>query len=790
MQPSPTQSDGALRDMPNDQTGDDMGGNPLREGILGDYDNRSKRDESFASVKAREAFYAPLWYSSSELKVDPEIPADLVEVIPSEDLPKKRKDRDLDSIESSAKESGLLGGLLGAGIGTLIEPGAGTALGWSVGNAAGNAAGAIMNHAMGGSGGGQQAPQQGVSDVQDPSFYSAVKEAGPSADFAPNMNKVPDAEDSQDGDTKQQDDDDRNKNEQVDNAVNDDGGTDQGNKDFGGFSEDSIGRLLTMLPLLHHHGESGSGHNDPLVQALDQMLESEVPGYKDTHTDPKAHEQVIMLIRKPDKGDSMHTDDNETVAPSPDHNSESIHTALQQPGLMDNPAQTSMRPQDAAMGNHCAMCGGTIGPSNPACPQCGAPNARAQGGIGAGMPGVTAADVPRYLENGQRDWYYDDPAAGQPNYVEFPDIPPNMSIKEWNQNGRPIYCPNCQNPTVDKDSRTCTNCGEVKHFAKQKVADGQGPQTDDQKALMAQALQEQGRGEEVPQMIINPVQYAREFAQLIGREAPPEIEGGQPPAPPVAEPPAGGDPTGGMGGSGPMAAPGPQMAMARAINKHAEKDHLQQHGDNSDNSVDVPAADQFAQDDQEQEQDPSHHWVDESGQPLKVGQEYEMYSSNYDIPDLIRIEAVKPDSIEFTLTGEYGLDHRTEITWQEAQMEGYSFQNANAAHSDELGGDDFAPDTMDSMETRGPGDQTDLSAPHQMAYASFEAPSHEELNDPSAVGREWLREAGARFTPYEQREFIEEPGVARNADKLDLRGTHYEASREVEVDPDMFLFGW
>jgi hypothetical protein len=470
MQPSPTQSDGALRDMPQDGASDDMGGNPLREGILGDYDNRSKRDESFASVKAREAFYAPLWYSSSELKVDPEIPADLVEVIPSEDLPKKRKDRDLDSIESSSKESGLLGGMLGAGAGLFLGGPEGAALGWSVGNAAGNAAGAIMNHATGG--GGQQAPQQGGSDVQDPSFYSAVKEAGPSEDFAPNMNKVPDAADSQDGDTKQQDDGDRNKNEQVDNAVNDDGGTDQGNNDFGGFSEDSIARLLTMLPLLHHHGESGTGHNDPLVQALDQMLESEVPGYKDTHTDPKAHEQVIMLIRKPDKGDSMHTDDNET---QPDgHTTESIHTALQQPGLMDNPAQTTMRPQDAAMGNHCAMCGGTIGPSNPACPQCGAPNARAQGAIGAGMPGVTAADVPRYLEDGQRDWYYDDPAAGQPNYIEFPDIPPNMSIKEWNQNGRPIHCPNCQNPTVDKDSRTCTNCGEVKHFAKQKIADGQG----------------------------------------------------------------------------------------------------------------------------------------------------------------------------------------------------------------------------------------------------------------------------------------------------------------------------
>jgi hypothetical protein len=34
--------------------------------------------------------------------------------------------------------------------------------------------------------------------------------------------------------------------------------------------------------------------------------------------------------------------------------------------------------------------------------------------------------------------------------------------------------------------------------------------------------------------------------------------------------------------------------------------------------------------------------------------------------------------------------------------------------------------------------------------------------------------AGKKFTPMEQREFIDEPGVARNANKLDLKGTHYE----------------
>jgi hypothetical protein len=42
------------------------------------------------------------------------------------------------------------------------------------------------------------------------------------------------------------------------------------------------------------------------------------------------------------------------------------------------------------------------------------------------------------------------------------------------------------------------------------------------------------------------------------------------------------------------------------------------------------------------------------------------------------------------------------------------------------------------------------------------------------------REAGRRFTPREQREFIDEPGTARNTDKLDLGGTHYEVRSYID----------
>ncbi len=56
------------------------------------------------------------------------------------------------------------------------------------------------------------------------------------------------------------------------------------------------------------------------------------------------------------------------------------------------------------------------------------------------------------------------------------------------------------------------------------------------------------------------------------------------------------------------------------------------------------------------------------------------------------------------------------------------------------------------------------------------------------------RTAGKKFSPREQREFIEEEGTARNADKLELGGTHYEtrylgpkANGENVRDADLFL---
>jgi hypothetical protein len=47
------------------------------------------------------------------------------------------------------------------------------------------------------------------------------------------------------------------------------------------------------------------------------------------------------------------------------------------------------------------------------------------------------------------------------------------------------------------------------------------------------------------------------------------------------------------------------------------------------------------------------------------------------------------------------------------------------------------------------------------------------------------RTAGAKFSPREQKEFIDEDGVARNADRLNLDGTHYvSAFDNSKANPD------
>jgi len=179
------------------------------------------------------------------------------------------------------------------------------------------------------------------------------------------------------------------------------------------------------------------------------------------------------------------------------------------------------------------------------------------------------------------------------------------------------------------------------------------------------------------------------------------------------------------------------------------------------------ALDSFAEPEEDIEIDESSHtWKDESGEPLQEGEEYEIYANNYDIPDVGRLDEIKPDSLVYTIESNGGLHTTIEIDRKEADLNGYRFSPTGGSSEDNPAGigDKFTDGKPDVIPAAG-SESSDGSSPHIQIGSN-------------------TKTAGQHYTPMEQRALIDEYGEARNADKLNLEGTHY-----AESDPDYFLFG-
>lgn len=482
-----------------------------------------------------------------------------------------------------------------------------------------------------------------------------------------------DTEDPEQVDPKEKNDGD-NKDWEKDFSVNGDGGTASPEHPFdenGGGME----ALELLLPLVLQHHQNGTGHDDPLIQALDQILEGEAPGYKDSDPDHEAIE-IVMGGGKPKEEDS--DSDEKTL-----------------PGAEDEK---------------------------------------------------------------------DDPLV---------DDEPK------------------------KESRVAS-----------------GPRTPEQFKAVADLLRTQGRDSELQNLIDMPDQYEKELAEVQQRQ---DITPAETPAAPMPPQPAQEETPPGAGM--PMPAPPTGIQPMGAVHTHCppcpnctshttgfidneghascktchhhwkEGDLLASDGDSSHNTTTSsdhhhdpvdPAADQHQRGDLAEQQDTGLTWQDESGQPLQVGQQYDMYSARYEIPDEIRITAIKPEAIEYELTSEYGIDHSTQITKQDADLYRYTFVPA---------GLDDAPINA----TNDPGVEENNAYAGQADPGQVSDVSHQAAVDPNLA---WLmdgapntREAGANFTLREQRGFIDEYGTARNADKLDLSGTHYTSDFGSGASDDDFLFG-
>lgn len=801
----------------------------------------------------------------------------------------------------------FLPALLGLGVG--VEGLAGAAAPFLMRGALMGAGSNMIQGLMGGGGNEGMNPQVMPAEERDVGVLGRVADME-----TPHTN--PGFHDDPDGDPHQFKDQSHDPNPENPNLNGEAGGSQLGEDNVqGGFGPNSraMEKFNLLFPaVLHHYHSEQSGAHDPMIRELHEQMDRENPGYLDRVDDEQGAAAVQHLIEQLRDPGGVHAKVGAPV----------YQTTPMAPGqMMMGPQQMTLPQQQQQPGilhpeqvGNCQYCGGTV-TADGTCPQCGAKN----GPFGAqpgGIPSPTAT-----------------PPAG-------PGTGPN-----------PIM------PFVGK-----------------VAGDTQGPVSKEQQAAVAQLLIDTNRHDEIPTMLQRPELYADELAQVTQNDQtqPPPVDPNQtpPPQPPMDPSQMGQMPVPGMsvppgaGGSpspytGKIATPHPGAPRCPNCNS-ATTGFLKDDGTSDtdgichscgkvwdlpdakgvrtsdyENPVATPAADQQKAYDPSQDQDSSMTWVDADGDPIIEGQEYELFTSQYPIPDRVRIDQKKPDEIVYSTIGEFDpnpqdasgtLEYQNRISREEFQMQKYQFKKADGQDSDagdqtldqyadtsqapqftepvgqpgiqprgswtpegrvaihkhspmseydkHFGGeagaaekakaamkkqygdekgeevfyatvnkkksgdittgkkptDSFCPkcasehisSSMSSptttfhecyrcahgWETKEEGFETDGSqgrawlmtgsgpaeddfwqgyeraqkmgdaggGSRSLAAAAARDPRLREISE-RLDGNRMAREAGKRFTPYEQRNFIDERGTARNADKLDLTGTHYESHR-------------
>jgi ssDNA-binding Zn-finger/Zn-ribbon topoisomerase 1 len=312
------------------------------------------------------------------------------------------------------------------------------------------------------------------------------------------------------------------------------------------------------------------------------------------------------------------------------------------------------------------------------------------------------------------------PWSGHPAAIPNPMMPPAGN------NPAAARCPNCQG-TLNPDS-TCPQCGFGATPPQQgttpqqvnqattptvtaKVADTQGPANPDQFRVVTEALLQQGREDEIPHMFEAPWEYADLLAELQGKanEAPEAVEAPAPPPPPPMPP--GMDPS--MMGGPPPPGMAPTASIAAAVARFSADNiapKCPKCGSHSTGMVSaegqcrchacnnvwdggtiktaeerpVLPEDHATMDaglSQPDDAHPDDHgdptsttWSTPDGDPLEAGRQYELHSENYSIPDVVKVEEVKPTELVVTIQGEYNdLEDQVTISREEMDQQGLSF---------------------------------------------------------------------------------------------------------------------
>jgi ssDNA-binding Zn-finger/Zn-ribbon topoisomerase 1 len=658
-----------------------------------------------------------------------------------------------------------------------------------------------------------------------------------------------------------------------------------------------------MLPLVTHYFHSpDAGEDDPMLRSLHETLEAENPGYLDRVTpedEQKAHEFIKQLGHKPH---DVHANTKESIVPK---------TA---PGLMPTPLggdpndpQQMLQNQVAPQGNvpappggqqqvsQCPNCGGVLDGTG-ACPQCGTgAQAQPNGGIPQPMPGgipqgFSHTDVLAALvdsANHQGPVTPEQIAAVQQlliqqhrveeipnvplhpeNYVREmaeiqndPNVAPPVSPEEQTQPPPPQMAPPGAMPVpgmgggeaggqpmqpmattaADNIARKCPKCGshttgvapgseglQFCHACGNEWSDGN--LVEDEEGTTSRVAAD-NVARECPNCGSHTTGLAdsegNQFCHACGKEWKDDIVK---------------DPSG---------------TTARVAAPH----------DGVPNPIDTPAADRSDRRNPDAEEDSSLSWKDTDGLPLQPGKEYEMVNPSYELPDMIRIDRVKPDGLDVTLVGTFANDPNamqapTEITLEDMKLHGITFTPAISQEdrgnepppgtaapgepprpqtTDEhensfpqqssihKAGNDYCPQCGDKAVVSSMNSPVELSNECYKCAHTWTSAYENVISDTNAASRDWInsdsggddffgemeraravsasagmgsrniqsiaagdersqqikaylaqeaierqeRTAGRHFTPKEQRELIDEDGVARNSNLLNLQGTHY-----------------
>ena len=527
-------------------------------------------------------------------------------------------------------------------------------------------------------------------------------------------------------------------------------------------SSPAIEKFLDMIDVVLDYADSDeSAANDSKMIELHEMLEDEFPGYLDSDEMPDEENPIIQLLIEL-AGDQFHDESNH-------HHGTNYNPASAlgvDPNLLSSDAEDPFDKQPAEVrpsqgkdlkGHVC------INNDPSSCPHCRG-SAAAAGSLSAGK-GTSVTN---------RTW-----------------------------------------PEVFDPARDGSVLPAPQQVASKVAANHQGPHTQEQFIAVAELLEQEDREDEIVDLLKNPEEFAEELATIQGTQSPaedidfdsmsaappqPAQEGPAPnqgmPMPPMGGPGAGGAPGGGlqMGASMLKAAfkysadnvagtcPKCKSHSTKMINqkgkcrchtcyhtwvdKHFEPSDGDSSNSSTTSSTQYHSFNDLVSDDIEVS--PSSEtsvWKDVNGDALSKGKEYTMNSSQYSIPDKIRILEISPEYIKIVLNEDSGLAEHEEITAEDLMEKQITFSpGVGGSGNDSENLDDGTFGIEDKIAPT-PGQTSDLSSPHRFTGSV-------------------QRLAGKHYTPMEQRELIDERGEARNADKLDLRNTHY-----VDNDDDYFLFG-